>query len=167
MLFAMVLLTGYALTWLLPRRRVTFADRWRLALALGMTVAGVAHLVDPTPFVQHLPEWVPQREPLVLLTGLIEIGLGLALLAPQPYRRLVGLLVAAYLVAVFPGNIYVAVAGVEVDGQPGGVYPWLRLLFQPLFIWLAVWCTRPLARRNEPTGNDRAERRGDKAGVTA
>lgn len=152
MLFAIVLLIGYALTWLLPRHRAE-GHRWRLALAAAMMVAGVAHLVDPTPFVQHLPGWVPERELLVTLSGVAEIGLGLALLTPPPYRRFAGLLLAAYLVAVFPANVYVAVAGVEVDGQPGGIYPWLRLLFQPLFIWLAVWSTRTPAR--SASRNDR------------
>jgi uncharacterized membrane protein len=52
-------------------------------------------------------------------------------------------LLGLFLVAVFPGNVYVAVADVDVAGQPGGVYPWLRLLLQPGFVWLAWWSTRP------------------------
>ena len=47
-----------------------------------------------------------------------------------------------YLVAAFPGNLYVAIAGVDVDGQPGGGYPWLRRPLQALFIVWAVWSTR-------------------------
>jgi hypothetical protein len=41
-------------------------------------------------------------------------------------------------------NIYVAVAGIDVQGQPDGIYAWIRLLFQPLFIWLALWTTGAL-----------------------
>jgi uncharacterized membrane protein len=44
-------------------------------------------------------------------------------------------------VAVFPANVYVAVADVAVDGQPGGWYPWLRLPFQALFIGWVLWST--------------------------
>ena len=40
---------------------------------------------------------------------------------------------------VFPANVYVAIAGLDVDGQPGGIYPWLRLPFQALFIAWALW----------------------------
>lgn len=141
MLFLLVLLLAYAATWPLPR--VNGRDRWRLALAAAMVVAGAMHLVQPLPFVQHLPVWVPRRELLVALSGVAEIALGSALLLPHPRCRLAGLLLAAFFVAVFPANVYVAVAGIEVDGQPGGVYPWLRLLFQPLFVWLALWSTRP------------------------
>jgi uncharacterized membrane protein len=143
MLFLALLLAFYGVTWLLPPgRAVRSRDRWRLALGGAMVVAGVMHLVQPDPFVQHLPVWVPERELLVAVSGLAEISLGLAIAIPHPYRGLAGVLLGLFLVAVFPANVYVAVAGVEVDGQPGGLYPWLRLGFQPLFVWLAVWSTR-------------------------
>jgi uncharacterized membrane protein len=142
MLFLLVLLVLYGVTWLLPRRVVHGRDQWRLALGGAMVIAGVMHLVQPDPFVQHLPTWVPERELLVAASGLAEIGLGLAVVLPHPHHRLTGVLLGLFLAVVFPANVYVAVAGVEVDGQPGGWYPWLRLGFQPLFIWLAVWSTR-------------------------
>ncbi len=113
----------------------------RLGMATAMVVAGLAHWVMPAPFVQHLPSWVPAAETLVLVTGAVEIALGAALLLRQPWRRRAGLALAAYLVAVFPANVYVAVAGVDVDGQPGGWYPWLRLPFQVLFVAWALWST--------------------------
>ena len=113
----------------------------RIGMAAAMVFAGVAHWVMPTPFVQHLPPWVPAAEALVLVTGVVEIGLGAALLLRQPWRRRAGLALAAYLVAVFPANVYVAVAGIEVEGQPGGWYPWLRLPFQVLFVAWALWST--------------------------
>ena len=86
--------------------------------------------------------WVPLRAEIVLISGLVEIALALALLLPPPARRRVGAALALYLVAVFPGNVYVAVFDVEVDGQPGGAYPWVRLPLQLLFIAWAVWSTR-------------------------
>ena len=112
-----------------------------LGMAVAMVFAGVAHWLMPTPFVQHLPPWVPAAKALVLVTGVIEVGLGAALLLRQPWRRRAGLALAAYFVAVFPANVYVAVADVAVDGQPGGWYAWLRLPFQVLFIAWALWST--------------------------
>ena len=110
-------------------------------MAAAMAFAGAAHWAMPTPFVQHLPPWVPFAEALVLVTGVLEVGLGAALLLRQPWRRRAGLALAAYFVAVFPANVYVAVADVAVDGQPGGWYPWLRLPLQLLFVAWALWCT--------------------------
>jgi uncharacterized membrane protein len=111
-------------------------------MAIAMAFAGASHLFLATPFVQHLPTWVPVRAEIVLISGLVEIALALALLLPPPTRRRAGVVLALYLVAVFPGNVYVAVFDVEVDGQPGGAYPWVRLPLQLLFIAWALWSTR-------------------------
>jgi uncharacterized membrane protein len=118
----------------------------RLGMAIAMTFAGAAHLFVATPFIQHLPTWVPLRAEIVLGSGLIEIALGIALLLPPPTRRRAGVVLALYLLAVFPGNVYVAVFNVEVDGQPGGLYPWIRLPLQMLFIAWALWSTREASR---------------------
>lgn len=144
-LVVLTLATAAAAAILAFRRRYSTRQAARIGMAVAMSFAGVSHLLMPTPFVQHLPGWVPMREELILLTGLVEILLGAALLLRQPRRRLAGLALAGYLVAVFPSNVYVAVAQVEVDGQPGGAYPWLRLPFQLLFIAWAVWSTRDTA----------------------
>jgi hypothetical protein len=55
---------------------------------------------------------------------------------------------------VFPGNLYVALAGIDVQGQPGGWYPWLRLPLQALFSAWAFWCTGwELQRSRRATGS--------------
>ena len=118
---------------------------WRTALRRGMAVAmvfaGFAHLAKPDPFIAHVPTWVPARELIVAATGVIEIAFGAALVGLVRHRRGVGRLLAAYLVAVFPANVYVAVADVDVNGQPGGVYRWLRLPVQVLLVWIALRST--------------------------
>ena len=110
--------------------------RW--SFAAFFTAAGVAHFLFPTPFVAHLPPVVPGREPIVYATGLAEIALAAALLIVRPpKRRVVALLIAAYLVVVFPGNLYVAIAQVPVYPSPW--MSWARLPLQPLFI---LWVLR-------------------------
>jgi uncharacterized membrane protein len=141
-LFVLAIATGAAAAVLALRRRFSAPLAARAGMAVAMVFAGISHLLMPTPFVQHLPTWVPMREELILVTGLLEMVLGAALLLRQPLRRWAGRALAGYLVMVFPSNIYVAMAGVDVDGQPGGVYPWLRLPFQLLFIAWALWSTR-------------------------
>ncbi len=143
MIFLVVLVVATMLAavvlWMSGRRSARRAAL--LGMAAAMVFAGAAHWLMPTPFVQHLPPWVPAAEALVLVTGVIEVGLGAVLLLRQPWRRRAGLALAGYLVAVFPANVYVAVADVAVDGQPGGWYPWLRLPFQVLFVAWALWST--------------------------
>ncbi|HVM02618.1 MAG TPA: hypothetical protein VM263_08095 [Acidimicrobiales bacterium] len=152
MLFAIVLVLATVLAWLLGRRPAAAADHARRGLAAAMVFAGLAHLLGPAPFVQHLPEWLPARHALVYLSGVVEIGLGVALVAPAARRVLAGRALAAYLLAVWPANAYVAVAGVDVEGQPGGAYPWLRLPFQALFIAWALWATRARSAPAEAPG---------------
>lgn len=144
MIFLLVLtITTAAVAVILAlRRRFSRRQAARVGMAVAMAFAGVSHLLMPTPFVQHLPTWVPMREELILVTGLLEIVLGAALLLRPPLRGWAGLALAGYLVAVFPSNVYVAVAGVDVEGQPGGAYPWVRLPLQVLFIAWALWSTR-------------------------
>jgi uncharacterized membrane protein len=122
----------------------------RVGLGAAFMVAGVAHLVAPTPFEQHLPAWLPAATALVVLSGLVEIALGGALVVARRSTVQVGWVTAAYLAAVWPANVYVAVAGVDVDGQPGGVYPWVRIPLQVVFIAWALWAT----------ASDAPERRG-------
>ncbi len=141
-LIVLAIATAAASAALAVRRRYSTRHAARIGMVIAMAFAGISHLLMPTPFVQHLPTWVPMREELIFITGLLEIALGAALLLRRPLQRLAGFALAGYLVAVFPSNIYVAVADVEVDGQPGGAYAWLRLPFQLLFIAWALWSTR-------------------------
>jgi uncharacterized membrane protein len=59
------------------------------------------------------------------------------------WRRPVAVVLVAYLVAVFPANVYVAVAGVPLDGLGGG-NPWLRLPFQAVYIAWVFWAAPDL-----------------------
>jgi uncharacterized membrane protein len=144
MIFLLALVLGTTTSAAIIARRRGFVPREaaRLGMAIAMAFAGISHLVLATPFIQHLPPWVPLREEVVFVSGLLEIALGIALLLPAPTRRRVGVVLALYFVAVFPGNLYVAVYDVDVDGQPGGVYPWVRLPLQLLFVAWAIWSTR-------------------------
>lgn len=147
MIFLLALATSTAIAATVTAWRRQFTPRLaaRLGMAAALAFAGAAHLFLATPFIQHLPAWVPLRAEIVLASGLAEISLGIALLlGPAAAIRRTGVVLALYLVAVFPGNVYVAVFDVDVDGQPGGVYPWVRLPLQLLFIAWALWST------NEP-----------------
>lgn len=125
---------------------MTARDFVRFALAGIMGVAGVAHLVGPRPFVAHLPPQMPAREALVAITGVVELALALGLVGPDRFRRPATIALAAYLVAVFPANVYAAASQVPIDGIPGGWLRWARLPLQLPLIAAALWCV-PRARR--------------------
>jgi len=85
---------------------------------------------------------VPMRAELVALTGAAEIVLAVGLVGPRRWRRPVGLAVAAYLVLVFPANLYAAVSQVPIEGVPNGWIRWARLPLQIPLIAAALWSTR-------------------------
>ena len=144
MLFLTVLLAAFVAAWALPARfgGRSVKDAARRAMGAAFIVAGTAHLAMPDPFLAHLPGWVRFAEAIAYASGVLEIAGGLALVVPW-HRENVGRAIAAYLVLVFPANVYVAVAGVDVPGQPDGWYHWARLPFQALFVWWALRSTAP------------------------
>lgn len=147
MIFFALLAACFLVVYGMPgRTRRNLRDSARIGFGLALAIAGLTHFLSPTPFVQHMPAWVPARLELVYATGVLEIFGGTALAFWPRYRREIAVLVSLYLLAVFPGNIYVAIANIDVKGQPEGIYPWIRLPFQALFIWWALWSSDALQR---------------------
>ncbi|WP_299050457.1 hypothetical protein [uncultured Nocardioides sp.] len=120
----------------------TAATAGRLLLGAFLVFAGVGHLVVTDEFLAQVPPFLPAPTLVVVLSGLVEIAVGLAvLLAPARRRPLVGLAVAGLFVAVFPGNISQYVTGTDGFGLDTDGARATRLLFQPLLVAWALWCT--------------------------
>ena len=114
----------------------------RLLLALALLVAGIGHLVDVEEFLGQVPTFLPLREEIVVVSGLVEIALAVALVATRGHRlALVGGVVALFFVAVFPGNVWQAVNGSTSFGLDTATGRVVRLFFQPLLVIWALWCT--------------------------
>lgn len=106
----------------------------RLAALLG--VAGVLHLVAPRPFEHLIPRRLGAPRPWVVGSGLAEIGCAAAL-ADARTRRAGGWAAVALLVAVFPGNLTMAVRSRRAPWWARAV-AWGRLPLQvPLVLWAA------------------------------
>jgi uncharacterized membrane protein len=97
--------------------------------------AGVLHFAKPKFFLSMMPPYLPWHGALVAISGVAEIGLGLALL-PASTRVYAAWGIIALLIAVFPANVYAATAGIPGKGGYG------RLPFQAVLIAWAWWYTR-------------------------
>lgn len=116
----------------------------RVALGGVLTLAGTAHLtVAREEFQAQVPPWFPaDADAVVVVSGWVEIALGLALLAaPRRHRWLVGWLAAAFFVAIFPGNVSQFLTRTDGFGLDTDVARGIRLLFQPLLVVWALWST--------------------------
>ena len=78
---------------------------------------------------------------VVLVSGLVEIGLGAALLAWGRGRVTVGFVVAAFFVAIFPGNLAQYVEGNDAFGLDTDQKRLMRLFFQPVLVAWVLWAT--------------------------
>jgi uncharacterized membrane protein len=133
-------------------RETTAQKLGRIVLGAFMTFAGIGHLTFArSEFQAQVPTWVPIAPDLtVLLSGLVEIALGLAMILLVRRRAFVGVLLAAFFVAIFPGNIAQWVHHRDAFGLNSDGARLARLFFQPVLIAWALWSTggwRLLLRR--------------------
>ena len=115
----------------------------RVALGIALGYAGFTHLTSSRlEFQAQVPNWVPfSADFVVLASGVVEIVLGLALVFLVKYQVQVGWVVAAFFVAIFPGNISQYVNGVDAFGLDTDRARLVRLFFQPLLVAWALWAT--------------------------
>jgi uncharacterized membrane protein len=115
----------------------------RYLLGSFLTYTGIGHLTFlRKEFLAQVPPWLPiETDTVVLLSGIVEIALGLSLLFLYSQRTKVGWIVAAFFVAIFPGNIAQLVEHRDAFGLNSDTARWLRLPLQPALIFLALWST--------------------------
>ena len=115
----------------------------RVALGIALGYAGFTHLTSSRlEFQAQVPNWVPfSADFVVLASGVVEIVLGLALVFLVKYQVQVGWVVAAFFVAIFPGNISQYVNGIDAFGLDTDRARLVRLFFQPVLVAWALWAT--------------------------
>lgn len=113
----------------------------RVVLAAILIVAGIGHFANTSEFIAQVPPWAPAPEFIIYASGILEIMLGVALLTVPKYRVYVGLLISGFFVVIFPGNISQFVTQTDAFGLDSDLARFIRLLFQPLLVFLAIWST--------------------------
>ena len=80
---------------------------FRYLLALFFVGGGANHFLKPEFYLAMMPPYLPLHEDLVIISGIAEIALGLAVLVPK-FQRIAGWGLIALLIAVFPANLQMA-----------------------------------------------------------
>jgi len=115
---------------------------FRIVLALFMIYAGFSHLTfNRIDFQAQVPEWIPlSKDWVVILSGIIEMVLGLGLALWKKERIRFGWALAIFFVLVFPGNISQYLEGKDAFGVLDSDGARLRrLFFQPVLVAWALW----------------------------
>ncbi|MEO1297243.1 MAG: hypothetical protein AAFW75_15935 [Cyanobacteria bacterium J06636_16] len=145
-----VLLVAFAIALLVQRirrRPLNVRLGGRMALAVMFLFAGFSHFGLADSMVQMLPRWIPLRYPIIYVTGLMELVIGLGFLWSQ-YARLAGVAAIAFLLGVFPANMYAALNAIEFGGNVHGP---IYLLFRvPLQLFLMGWTWFMAVRPSKP-----------------
>jgi uncharacterized membrane protein len=115
----------------------------RVILGLFLLFTGIGHLTfGREEFIAQVPDWLPLSGDLVVVgSGVVELALGASLIALPRHRVAVGWIVAAFFVAIFPGNISQFVNQVDAFGLTSDGARAARLVFQPLLVLWALWST--------------------------
>ena len=107
------------------------------ALAGVFALSGVLHLVRPDGYAALIPPFLPAPGAIIAVSGVAELVCALGLLRRE---RWAGRASAGLLVAVFPGNLWFALA-TTADPAAGSwlvTGSWLRLPLQVPLIWAAL-----------------------------
>ena len=123
--------------------RTVLARTPQIVLGLALAYAGVGHLTTSrAEFQAQVPTvFADYADFVVLASGVVEMALGVGLIALWNYRVQIGWIVAAFFVAVFWGNISQYVNGVDAFGLDTDTKRLVRLFFQPLLVMWALGST--------------------------
>ena len=115
----------------------------QVSLGLFLALAGISHLgSNREEFRAQVPTWLPfDADFVVLASGIIEIILGLLLIALWKFRSIIGWVVALFFIAIFPGNVSQYINGIDAFGLDSDRERLMRLFFQPILVLWALWST--------------------------
>ena len=115
----------------------------QMVLGCALAYAGTGHLTsNRQEFQAQVPTLLKDYADFVVLaSGVVEIALGVGLIALWKYRVQLGWLAAAFFVAIFWGNISQYVNGVDAFGLNSDRARLIRLFFQPLLVMWALGST--------------------------
>ncbi|CAM3065603.1 DoxX family protein [Flavobacterium frigoris] len=117
---------------------------FRILLAFFMVYAGFSHLTfNRVDFQAQVPDWLPlSKDSVVVLSGIVEMALGLGLAFWKKERVVFGWALALFFILVFPGNIAQYLDQKDAFGALNSDKARLiRLFFQPVLIAWALWST--------------------------
>jgi len=121
----------------------TFQNVMRIVLGSFMILAAFGHFTfQRADFQAQVPNWIPlSKDLVVILSGVVEISLGLAMIFWTKQKVKVGIALAIFYVLIFPGNIAQYLNGTSAFGLDTDQARLIRLFFQPVLIVWALWST--------------------------
>jgi uncharacterized membrane protein len=120
-------------------KELTVERAGSIAFGVMLLFTGSSHFYLTEGMVMSMPPFFPAKETLVYFTGVLEIAFALGLVLGKK-KPLVAKLLIAFLVAVFPANVYAALNHIDIENAtytgPGPSYLFFR---GPLQLFFIAW----------------------------
>jgi len=120
--------------------KISVKVSFKYLLALFLVVAGVFHFLDTDFYARMIEAFLPFARPLVYLSGLVEILLGVMLLIPRTSQQAAFGIIVLFIL-IYPANIYMYLHA-EVFPEINEMTLLVRLPMQLLLIWWAYIYTK-------------------------
>ena len=116
----------------------------RILLGIFMVVAALEHFTyKRLEFQAQVPNWIPfGKDLVVILSGILELGLGLSMILWKKERIKVGIALAVFYILIFPGNIAQYVNSTNAFGLDTDKARLIRLFFQPVLVLMGFMVNR-------------------------
>ncbi|WP_456312395.1 DoxX family protein [Pseudomonas shirazensis] len=119
----------------------------RVILGLFMITAAIGHFTfQRIEYQAQVPSWITMdKNFVVIISGIVDLVLGLALIFLANYRVRMGIVLAVFFVLILPGNIEQYLNHTNALSMNTDQLRLARLLFQPILIFWSLWSTGALS----------------------
>lgn len=133
------------------KKTIQYQDLARILLGAFLMFAGISHLTFARKdFQAQVPDWIPLDKDLtVILSGGVEVSLGMAIMLWAKQKKLTGVLASMFFIAIFPGNISQYTTRKDAFGLNTDKKRLARLFFQPVLIGIALFGSTAVNKKNK------------------
>ena len=118
-------------------KNINYSLSGRIAMCAMLLFTALGHFLFTEGMSKMIPDFIPLKSPVTILTGVLEIVIAIGLLFPN-YQKTTGWILIAFLLLMLPANIKASLENLNYqtgayDGK-GLSYLWFRIPLQVFFI---------------------------------
>lgn len=118
-------------------KNINYSLSCRIAMCAMLLFTALGHFLFTEGMSKMIPDFIPLKSPVTILTGVLEIVIAIGLLFPN-YQKTTGWILIAFLLLMLPANIKASLENLNYqtgayDGK-GLSYLWFRIPLQVFFI---------------------------------
>lgn len=127
-------------------KTINYSLSGRIAMCAMLLFTALGHFLFTEGMSKMIPDFIPLKSTVTILTGILEIVISIGLLFPN-YQKTTGCILIVFLLLMLPANIKASLENLNYqtgnyDGK-GITYLWFRIPLQLFFIaWVYFFTLR-------------------------